>query len=35
MLMCELHLVMQPTLHLEVLYFWPWKIKPRFIIEFV
>lgn len=34
-LMYELHLVIQPTLHLEVLCFWPWKIKPRFIIKFV
>lgn len=34
-LMYELYLVVQPTLHLEVLPFWPWKIKPRFINKFV
>lgn len=35
MLMRELHLVIPPTLHLEVPYFWLWKIKPRFISKFV
>ena len=34
-LMCELHLVIQPTLHPEVWYFWPWKVTPRFISKFV
>lgn len=34
-LIYELHLVVQPTLHLEVLPFWPWKINPRFINKFV
>lgn len=34
-LMHELHLIIQPALHLEVPYFWPWKIKPRFISKFV
>lgn len=34
-LLYELHLVVQPALHLEVLPFWPWKIKPRFINKFV
>lgn len=35
MLICELHLVIQPTLHLEVLPFWPWKTKPCLISKFV
>lgn len=34
-LLYELHLVVQPALHLEVLPFWPWKSKPRFINKFV
>lgn len=31
----ELHLVIQPALHLEVVSFWPGKIKPRLISKFV